>query len=263
MSGVRLRSGKRTGKAGIVELKPKEKSKVTKEEPAMNDAILEELKSLRSYLTKQMQIISDELAIATFKNTTDARLAKIENVISKIDEIDQLKPKVEKLEEDVGGLKESVNTTLNETEKLFQECNVELKRRVERLERYSRDFNIRVLGVAEEDGENCLTIIQDYFTLLGFQDDIGEIENVHRTGKKRDGKPRQIIAKLYSRPFKREFLRVAKSPENKEALNGIRFVEDFTPYDFETRKKSTPNHERGFRQRQEGAIYKRKAFHRR
>ena len=164
MSGVRLRSGKRTGKAGIVEPKPKEKSKVTKEEPAMNDAILEELKSLRSYLTKQMQIISDELA--TFKNTTDARLAKIENVISKIDEIDLLKPKVEKLEEDVGGLKESVNTTLNETEKLFQECNVELKRRVERLERYSRDFNIRVLGVAEEDGENCLTIIQDYFTLL-------------------------------------------------------------------------------------------------
>ena len=109
MSGVRLRSGKRTGKAGIVELKPKEKSKVTKEESAMNDAILEELKSLRSDLTKQMQIISDELA--TFKNTTDARLAKIENVISKIDEIDQLKPKVEKLEEDVGCLKESVNTT--------------------------------------------------------------------------------------------------------------------------------------------------------
>ena len=154
----------------------------------MNDAILEELKSLRSDLTKQMQIISDELA--TFKNTTDARLAKIENVISKIHEIDQLKPKVEKLEEDVGGL----NTTLNETEKSFKECNMELKKRVERLERYSRDFNIRVLGVAEEDGENCFTIIQNYFTLLGFQDDIGEIENVHRIGKKQDGKPRQIIA---------------------------------------------------------------------
>ena len=56
-----------------------------------------------------MQIIRDEQA--TFKNTTDARLAKIENVISKIDEIDQLKPKVEKLEEDVG----SLNTALNET----------------------------------------------------------------------------------------------------------------------------------------------------
>ena len=109
MSGVRLRSEKRIGKAGIVELKTKEKPKVTKEESAMNDATLQELKSLRSDLKKQMQKISDELA--TFKNTTDTRLAKIENFISKIDEIDQLKPKVEKLEEDVGGLKKSVNTT--------------------------------------------------------------------------------------------------------------------------------------------------------
>ena len=62
MSGERRRSGKRIGKAGIVEMKSKEKPKVTKEESAMNDSILEELKSLRSDLTKQMQKISDELA---------------------------------------------------------------------------------------------------------------------------------------------------------------------------------------------------------
>ena len=177
---------------------------MTRVESTMNDAILEELKSFRSDLTKQMQIIWDKLV--TFKKTTDARLAKIENVISKLDEIDQLKTKVEKLEEDVG----SLNTALNETKTSFQECNTELK------ERYSRDFIIRVVGVAEEDGENWFTIIQNYFTLLGFHDDFGEIEYVHRTGKKRVGKPRQIIAKLYRRPFKREVLRVAKSPENKK-----------------------------------------------
>ena len=55
-------------------------------------------------------------------------------------------------------MKQSVNITLNETSNLFQECNVELQRRVERLERYSRDFNIRVIGVAEQDGEDCLLI---------------------------------------------------------------------------------------------------------
>ena len=69
----------------------------------------------------------------------------------------------------------------------------------------------------------ALTIIQDYFTLLDFQDEFGEIENAHRTGKKRNDKPRQIIVKLFSRLFKRAFLRVAKSQENKEALNGVRF----------------------------------------
>lgn len=93
----------------------------------MNDAILEELKSLRSDLAQQMQKTSDELV--TFQGSTDVRLAKIKSVISKIDEIDDLKPKVEKLE-DVGGMKQSVSITLNETRNLFQECNVELKTRV-------------------------------------------------------------------------------------------------------------------------------------
>ena len=102
---------------------------------------------------------------------------------------------MEKLEEDVGGLKESVNAMLP-SEKRFQECNEELKRRVERLERYSRDFNIWVLGVVEENGEECLTIIRDFFALLGFQNVVGEIENAYRTGKIRDDKPRQI-----SKPF--------------------------------------------------------------
>ena len=121
MSGGRLRPRKIAGKAEKKELK-------TREESAMSDAILEELKSLRSDLAQQTQKISDELV--TFQGSTDARLAKIESVISKIDEIDHLKPKVEKLQEDVGGMKQSVSITLNETRNLFQECNVELKTRV-------------------------------------------------------------------------------------------------------------------------------------
>jgi len=53
----------------------REKEEIMKEESAMSDAILEELKSLRSDLTQQMQKISDELV--TFQGTTDTRLAKI------------------------------------------------------------------------------------------------------------------------------------------------------------------------------------------
>ena len=66
------------------------------------------------------------------------------------------------------------------------------------------------------------------------------MENAHRTGKKRDAKPRHIIAKLYSRPFKRNLLQVSKSQESKDALSGVRFVEDYTHNDFETRKKALP-----------------------
>ena len=67
---------------------------------------------------------------------------------------------------------------------------MDLKNRMEHLERYSRDFNIRVIGVIEEEGKDCMAIVLNILTLLGFEDASGEIENAHRTGKKRDDKPR-------------------------------------------------------------------------
>ena len=73
-------------------------------------------------------------------------------------------------------------------------------------ERYSRHFNIRILGVSEEDGEDCMAIILDYITPLGFKHAEAEVENTHHTGKKQGERPRRIIAKLYSRPLKRKLL---------------------------------------------------------
>ena len=80
----------------------------------------------------------------------------------------------------------------------------------------------------------------DFITSLGFEDVSAEVENAHRTGKKRDDKPRPIIAKLYSRPFKRRLFQAAKSADGKSILQGVRIVEDFTPSDFNTRKKALP-----------------------
>jgi len=110
---------------------------------------------------------------------------------------------------------------------------------LEHLERYLRDFNIRVSGVSEEDGKDCMAIILDYIACLGFERAVAEVENAHRTGKKQGERPRHIIAKLYSRPFKRKLLH-AKSADGKVELNEVRFVEDFTPSDFETLKKALP-----------------------
>ena len=36
------------------------------------------------------------------------------------------------------------------------------------------------VGVVEQDGEDCLLIIRNYLTLLGFEDDLGEVEHAHR-----------------------------------------------------------------------------------
>ena len=65
----------------------------------------------------------------------------------------------------------------------------------------------------EDEGEDCMDIILDYITSLGFESASMEVENVHRIGKKRQEKPRPIIAKLYSRPFKRKLLQGADSKQ--------------------------------------------------
>ena len=72
-----------------------------------------------------------------------------------------------------------------------------------------------------------LTRPLDHFTLLGFEEADGELENAHCTGRILDGKPRHIIAKLYVRLFKRK-------------------KQDFTPGDFELRKKALPMMKRAF-----------------
>ena len=134
--------------------------------------------------------------------------------------------------------------------KKLQKSNRELKNKLEHVERYSRDFNICLIGVEEEEeeeeGEGCMVIVSDHFTLLGFEEAHGELENAHRTGRRQEGKPRHIIAKLYSRPFKRSLLRAANNPQKKNLLNGVRLVEDFTPGDFELRKKALPMIKRAF-----------------
>ena len=107
--------------------------------------------------------------------------------MSKIDEIEILNNKAQLLDEEVNRIKVSLTSTKSTVEamdskmedsfKKLQESNRELKNKLEHLERYSRDFNIRLIGIEEEEGEDCMTIVLDHFTLLGFEEAHGELEN--------------------------------------------------------------------------------------
>ena len=57
----------------------------------MTAEVLKELKSRRSELTVQMKKLRDDLT--NFQQETNARLSKIESVMSKIDDIDNLNDK--------------------------------------------------------------------------------------------------------------------------------------------------------------------------
>ena len=148
MSGKRLRSGKQLAILGSHKHEhepPKESRKVTPtHEHAMTSAeILQELKSMRNDLTGQISKLSADLT--DFQQDTNARLAKIESVMSKIDEIDNLNNKAQVLDEEVDRIKVSLTSTKSTVEaidskmedsfKKLQESNRELQNKLEHLER--------------------------------------------------------------------------------------------------------------------------------
>ena len=88
-----------------------------------------------------------------------------------------------------------------------------------------------------------------------------EVENAHRTGKRNEnGRLRHIIAKLYSQPSKRKLLQIARTPDKKAMLNGVRFVEDFTHNDFEARKKALPIMHKAFEEGKNAKFTKGKLY---
>ncbi len=100
--------------------------------------------------------------------------------MSKIDKIDNLNTTANKLEEEVGHMQVSLmtmNSTVEAIEIRMEKSNEELKNKLENLERYFRDFNIRLTGVEEEDGEDCMSIILAHLKMLSF------VEAFWRIGK--------------------------------------------------------------------------------
>ena len=97
-----------------------------------------------------------------------------------------------------------------------------------------------------------MAIVLDHFTLLGYEEAYGELENAHRTGRRQDGKPgillRNCVVGLSRGTY---FEPSAKNPQKKHLLIGVRLVEDFTPGNFELRKKALPMMKRPF---EEGKI---------
>jgi len=103
-------------------------------ESTMSDAVLEELKLMRSDLTSQITKLTDDVKL--FQRNTNERLQKIESVISKIEEIDRLKFKQQELEAGLDSLKTSLNGMEANTEEInnLRQSNDELWKKLEHME---------------------------------------------------------------------------------------------------------------------------------
>ena len=111
-----------------------------------------------------------------------------------------------------------------------------LNAKISHSERHSRSFNIRFLGVPEQDGENCVKLAEklllDKFHVGG-----SPIENDHRTGKAVQGHPRHVIARFYSRVTRMDVLRTARA---KLSATKIRIVDDLTQEDLREKNRVRP-----------------------
>ena len=87
-----------------------------------------------------------------------------------------------------------------------------MRKEINDLGRYTRGFNLRFLGIEESDKEDCVQVLSEKLsTHLAIQGEV--IENAHRTGAKKPGEPRHIIARFHSRRVRNQVIGTARDLE--------------------------------------------------
>ena len=192
--------------------------------------------SLTSMSTKMDTILAGQAILEkrceTLESRVDVNSSDIKDIQDSLNfDSAQIKDNTTELEQ----LKKRITDQGHELLRSSQ-CIATLETEMNNLQRYTRGFNIRILGVTEEENENCIesveNILKDYFNVSG-----RVIENAHRTGKRIGGKPRHIIARFYSLATRRSVMAVARE---KLAETGVRIIDDLTPRDMEAKKRVIP-----------------------
>ena len=66
-------------------------------------------------------------------------------------------------------------------------------------------FDIRIMGITEEEEEDCVSLIHQVLDAhFGISDHV--IENAHRIGKARQDHPRKVIARFHSHAIRRDVM---------------------------------------------------------
>lgn len=108
------------------------------------------------------------------------------------------------LKDDLIGLKEVVDEAVKvastglqrRVQALETQCE-ELRAMINDNEQYSRKYNLRITGIDESDGENCIDkVINLCKTKLNTDIPKASFDRAHRVGRKMPGKARQVIVKL-------------------------------------------------------------------
>ena len=103
---------------------------------------------------------------------------------------------------------------------------------INKLERFSRRNNLRVIGFPQQKGEDCLMLAKNHLSKFDLAD--AKLERAHRDGPKIDGKPQHLLIKLNCYQDKIKVLQ-----EQRRVLSSDPFfcVEDLTKLDLREKRK--------------------------
>ena len=157
----------------------------------------------------------------TIGNITESLEFESENIKDLTSEIHELKSNLQTRDSELEHAKCAISTMQSE---------------INSLERYTRGFNIRIMGMHEEEEEDCVAsvqkLLQDLFDIAG-----PVIENAHRVGPAKEGRPRQMIARFHSRASRRDVMSKARE---KLQNTPYRIVDDLTAKDLDEKRRLLP-----------------------
>ena len=246
------KNGPAAGTRGSTSTVPTENT--GKQPPAAQDEESDEpsLSQFMNYVRQSFTSLNDKVdRVLTGQDQLEAKLNDVEERVTTnsksisdlTDSVDFNARSITEHSEDIAQMKSTI-TRLTSDLKAVSSCASQLQLQTNQLERYSRAYNVRLVGVPEQprsqsdarQPENCVAVLEgilkEHFGLEGTH-----IENAHRTGTAEPNKPRQIIAKFYSRPKRAAVMRAAR-----EKLGGTpyRLMDDLTAADVAEKKRLRP-----------------------
>ena len=266
MSECTGRTGDASHDGQVTPMADKNSPEKTTELKQMEDRLMEAFRSLNAKVDNIDKTTKDlkaefENRLDKVEATLNAQHKKMEDVERSINyahkEITDQKEKTVAVEKDARNLRDKLHDTQRRGKELEKEMN-EVKKQMSEgfnaLERRTRDYNIRLRGVAEEK----LKDVRDHRKLVAetlinndlvpskeVNDVVDEMEIAHPLGKPVDGKV-NIIAKFFRRPYRDAVVRKAKT--TKEFKDVVKVVEDLTKADMDAKRKAFPQMQAAYEQ---------------
>lgn len=183
--------------------------------------------------------------IKTWQTKSDEKIDKIQNEIK-----DDILPQLATANEWAASASGDAQFAKNEVESLSTRMeNLEMavgnwQRKYESLQnlkdREYKEKNIRVLGMAEEEGEICKKSVQKLFVKVCPDLKLDKLEFAYRIGKKdsKQTRPRPVIMRFKDKRFRNKVFREIR--KKKDDLTDIKITDDLTKLDIELRNLATP-----------------------